>query len=235
MESFQLRLKRWLTLHSIHVEYSRFWGPGNPLHIELTRCWRRRQHGLVPARPTHPASSHWSSSLRFFILSLPHKSSPCHIKTSDSSKHVAATGQSRPSQRKGRGGGRKGCGWSSGLTRFLGGGVDGRGLRAGPSRVEGGHWQVVGAAGPQPADVDLREVARDANLAHGVGLGVVLPVHHLWAPQRPRDLVHLHFLVFFSEARWFYDFGMESFGLKKLKLRLKRKQHWGNRPINFKL
>lgn len=78
-------------------------------------------------------------------------------------------------------------GVGGGLTRLLGAGVDGRGLRAGPGRVEGGHRQVVGAAGPQPADVDLREVARDANFAHGVGLGVVLPVHHLVAPQRAGD------------------------------------------------
>lgn len=66
-----------------------------------------------------------------------------------------------------------------GLTWFLCGGVDGRRLWPGASRIESGHREVVHCVRFQAGDVNQCVVPRNAHFANGVGLGVVLPIHNL--------------------------------------------------------
>lgn len=66
-----------------------------------------------------------------------------------------------------------------GLTWFLCGGVDGRRLWPGASRIESGHREVVHCVRFQAGDVNQCVVSRNAHFANGVGLGVILPVHNL--------------------------------------------------------
>ena len=66
------------------------------------------------------------------------------------------------------------------LTGLLGGGVDGGQEGAGAGRVEGADGQEVLRAALQPAHRHRGLVPGDPHLAHGLGFGVVLPVHHLW-------------------------------------------------------
>lgn len=66
-----------------------------------------------------------------------------------------------------------------GLTWFLCGGVDGRWLWPGASRVESSHREVVHCVRFQPRDVHQRVVSRYAHFANSVRLGVIFPVHDL--------------------------------------------------------
>ena len=66
-----------------------------------------------------------------------------------------------------------------GLTWFLCGGVDGRRLWPGASRVESSHREVVHCVRFQPRDVHQRVVSRYAHFANSVRLGVIFPVHDL--------------------------------------------------------
>lgn len=73
------------------------------------------------------------------------------------------------------------------LTWLLCGGVDGRRLGPGATRIESCHREVVDCVRFQPGDVNQRVVPRYAHFANSVRLGVVFPVHDLFGKKKSQS------------------------------------------------